>query len=162
MRLQSPLAISLAILAIAVLSIAGALIFEALGYAPCELCLTERLPYYAAIPIAALAVFFSAKGTRTLRIAAFAALGVIFAGSAIFGAYHAGIEWRFWPGPTECSGQLDHAASVADFLKQLQNVKVTRCDAAALHIFGLSLAAWNAIISVGLMWLAILGLRVKT
>ncbi|QBR72470.1 disulfide bond formation protein B [Beijerinckiaceae bacterium] len=162
MRLKPPLAISLAILAIAVLSIVGALIFEALGYAPCELCLKERIPYYVAIPIAALAVLFAAKGPKIPLIAAFAALALIFAGSAMFGAYHSGVEWGFWPGPKECTGSLDHAASVGDFLKQLQTVKVTRCDAAALHVFGLSLAAWNTLISLGLTGLALLGLRIKS
>jgi disulfide bond formation protein DsbB len=162
MRRNALLWIALAILAIAGSSIAGALIFEALGYAPCELCLKERIPYYVAIPIAALAVLFAANGSRNLRSIAFAALGLIFAGSAVFGAYHAGVEWGFWPGPKECTGSIEHAASVGDFLKQLQTVKVVRCDAAALHIFGLSLAAWNAIISVGLTGFAILGLRIKT
>jgi disulfide bond formation protein DsbB len=161
MRMRSPFGIALVILAIAVASIAGAFVFEALGYAPCELCLKERMPYYAAIPFAGLAVLFAARGPRTLLRAAFMALVLIFAGSAIFGAYHAGVEWGFWPGPTECTGPLDHARSTADFLKQLQSIKVARCDAPALRILGLSLAAWNVVVSAGLAALAMLGLRVK-
>jgi disulfide bond formation protein DsbB len=161
MRIRGPFGIALVILAIAVSSIAGAFVFEALGYAPCELCLKERMPYYAAIPVASLAVLFAARGPRTLLRAAFMALVLIFAGSAIFGAYHAGVEWGFWPGPTECTGPLDHARSTADFLKQLQSIKVARCDAPALRILGLSLAAWNAVVSAGLAALAMLGLRVK-
>jgi disulfide bond formation protein DsbB len=92
---------------------------------------------------------------------AFSLLALIFVVSAIFGAYHAGVEWGFWPGPTECTGALTRAASVTDFLKQLESVKVVRCDSAALRIFGLSLAGWNALISAGLAALAILGLRAK-
>jgi disulfide bond formation protein DsbB len=53
-----------AILALAVATIAGAFIFQALGYAPCELCLKERLPYYAGIAVAALALVFVALGLR--------------------------------------------------------------------------------------------------
>jgi disulfide bond formation protein DsbB len=162
MLLKSPFALALAILAIAVSSIAGAFIFEALGYAPCELCLKERMPYYAAIPFAGLAVLFAARGTKAFLRAAFVALALIFAASAIFGAYHAGIEWGFWPGPKECTGPLDHARSVEDFLRQLQRVKVARCDAPALRILGLSLAAWNAMISAGLSALAILGIRFRS
>ena len=80
----------------------------------------------------------------------------------MFGAYHAGVEWGFWPGPTECTGALPRAATVEDFLKQLQTVKVVRCDSAALRILGLSLAGWNAVISVGLAALAVFGLRAKS
>ncbi len=160
MRSIPPFGIALAILAIASASIAGALLFEALGYAPCELCLKERIPYYAAIPFAGLAVFFAALGSKNLCRAVFATLALIFAASAILGAYHAGIEWGFWRGPTECSGPLQHARSVEDFWAQLQTIKVARCDIPALRILGLSLAAWNAIVSAGLAALAVLGLRV--
>ena len=158
---MSPFGIALVILAITVSSIAGAFVFEALGYAPCELCLKERMPYYGAVPFAGLAVLFAARGPSGLLRAAFVALALIFAGSAIFGAYHAGVEWGVWPGPKECSGPLAHASSVEDFLKQLQSIKVARCDAPALRILGLSLAAWNAVISAGLAALAMAGLRVK-
>ena len=97
---------------------------------------------------------FAARGPESLLRAALWHLALIFAASAIFGAYHAGVEWGFWPGPTECTGLLDRARSGNDFLKQLQSVKVTRCDAPALRILGLSLAGWNALISVGLAALA--------
>jgi disulfide bond formation protein DsbB len=161
MRIRSPYGIALMILAIAVSSIAGAFVFEALGYAPCELCLKERIPYYAAIPFAGLAVLFAAQGPRSLLPAALSILALIFAASAIFGAYHAGVEWGFWPGPLECSGPLDRAASGDDFVKQLQNFKLTRCDAPALRILGLSLAGWNAIVSAALAALAVAGVRVR-
>jgi disulfide bond formation protein DsbB len=154
MRIRGRFGIAIVILAIAVTSIAGAFVFEAFGYAPCELCFKERIPYYAAIPIACLAVLFAARESNRLLRAAFSILAAIFAVSAILGAYHAGVEWGIWPGPKECSGLLDRATSVDDFLKQLQNVNLTRCDAPALHILGLSLAGWNAIISAGLAALA--------
>jgi disulfide bond formation protein DsbB len=159
MRIRGPFGIALVILAIAVSSIAGAFGFEALGYAPCELCLKERIPYYAAIPFAGLAALFATRRPRSLSHAAFVALALIFAASAILGSYHMGIEWGFWPGPKECSGSLDRAASVDDFLKQLQSAKVARCDAAAIRILGLSLAGWNAVVSAGLAALAVAGAR---
>jgi disulfide bond formation protein DsbB len=162
MRIKTPFRIALAILAIAVASIAGAFLFEELGYAPCELCLKERIPYYAAIPFAGLAVLFAARGPRSLLHAVLCILALIFAASAIFAAYHAGVEWGFWPGPLECSGPLDRAASGDDFLKQLQNLKLTRCDAPALRILGLSLAGWNAVVSAGLAALAVAGARSRS
>ncbi|HWX14772.1 MAG TPA: disulfide bond formation protein B [Methylocella sp.] len=161
MRLNPPLLIALSILAAAALSIAGAFVFEALGFAPCELCLTERIPYYAAIPLAGVAALFAARGHKKLLGAAFAGLALTFAASAVLGVYHAGIEWGFWPGPKECSGVLERARSVEDFLVQLQSAKVVRCDAPALRIFGISLASWNAVVSVGLAVLARAGLRAK-
>jgi disulfide bond formation protein DsbB len=161
MHLKPALLIALSILAAAALTIAGALVFEALGYAPCELCLTERIPYYAAIPLAGVAALFAARGHKEILGAAFAGLALIFAASAVLGGYHAGIEWGFWPGPEECSGVLERARSVEDFLVQLQSAnKVVRCDASALRIFRLSLAGWNAIVSALLGTLAAFGARV--
>jgi disulfide bond formation protein DsbB len=162
MRIKGPFGVALAILSIAVASIAGAFVFEALGYPPCELCLKERIPYYAAIPLAGLALVFAARGSSSLLRAAFAVLAVVFATSAVLGYYHAGVEWGVWPGPQECSGPLKLARSVEDFWRQLQSVKVARCDIAALRFLGLSLAGWNALISVLLAWLATLGMVMKS
>jgi disulfide bond formation protein DsbB len=162
MRANPPLLLALAILAIASSSIAGAYIFEILGFTPCELCLKERIPYYAAIPVAACAAFFAARGHKGFLRAAFAGLALVFAASAAFGAYHAGVEWGFWPGPTDCSGVLERASTVEKFLSQLQDAKVVRCDAPALRIFGLSLAGWNAVISAGLAALAAAGIRSRS
>src|SRR5207302_8121579 len=89
MRIRGPFGVALVIVAITVSSIAGAFVFEALGYAPCELCLKERIPYYAAIPFAGFAVLFAARSSKAFLRAAFVALALIFAASAIFGAYHA-------------------------------------------------------------------------
>ncbi len=161
MRIKGPIGIALAILSVAVASIAGAFVFEALGYPPCEFCLKERIPYYAAIPLAGLALVFAARGSSSLLRAAFAVLAVVFVASAILGTYHAGVEWGLWPGPQECSGPLKHAPSAEDFWRQLQSVKVARCDIAALRILGVSLAGWNALISVLLAWLATLGMVKK-
>lgn len=155
----SPFRIALAILLVAAGSIGGAFIFQALGYAPCDLCLKERIPYYAGIALAGLAVFLAVKEKRLLLAAAFAGLALLFAASASLGVYHAGVEWGFWPGPQECAGPLAHPRAVEDFLTQLQTVKVVRCDAVAIRILGLSLAGWNAAISLALAALAGLGLR---
>jgi disulfide bond formation protein DsbB len=148
-----------AILAIAAATIAGAWTFEALGFAPCELCLAQRWPYYLGIPLAGLTLVLAWRGPARLVPAAFAALAFVFAASAIFGAYHSGVEWGFWPGPSACSGTLQRAGSVADFLAQLDSVGVVRCDAPALRILGLSLAGWNFVVSALLCALAVVGMR---
>jgi disulfide bond formation protein DsbB len=154
-----PLHAALGLLLIAFATIAGAWVFEWAGYAPCELCLMQRWAYYAGVPLAALVAIIAARGPRTLAGAGLALLGLIFIGSALFGAYHAGVEWGFWPGPTGCTGALTRADSMADFLKQLETTKVVRCDAVAIRILGLSLAGWNAVISAAMAALAFLGAR---
>ena len=155
----TPLQAALGVLAIAFATIAGAWIFEWAGYLPCELCLMQRWAYYAGVPLAALVAIIAARGPRRLAGAGLALLGLIFLGGMIFGAYHAGVEWGFWPGPTGCTGALTRADSMADFLKQLETTKVVRCDAVAIRILGLSLAGWNAVISAAMAALAFLGAR---
>jgi disulfide bond formation protein DsbB len=159
MILSTPFRAALAILLIASGSIAAAWIFQALGFAPCDLCLKERIPYYVGIALAGIACFLAWEGPAALLPAVFGFLGLLFASSAIFGTYHAGVEWGFWPGPKDCTGPLDHTRAINDFLAQLQTFKVVRCDAVAIRIFGLSLAAWNALISIALASLAMAGLR---
>jgi disulfide bond formation protein DsbB len=146
-----------AILLLAAATIGGAWTFQALGYVPCELCLAQRWPYYAGLPLAGLTLVLAWRGARRLLTAAFAAVAFVFVGSAMFGVYHAGVEWGFWPGPTACTGTLLPADSAEDFLAQLNTQSVVRCDAPAIRILGLSLAGWNAVVSAGLVVLALRG-----
>lgn len=139
--------------------IAAVWTLQARGYTPCELCLEERIPFYAAVgPAAAMAL--GARGVpRLVARAVFALVALGFAWGAVLGCYHAGVEWHLWAGPTGCSGAAAAPAAVGDFLRQLQTVSVVRCDEAALRVAGLSLAAWNALVCAGLAAVAVLGLR---
>lgn len=141
-----------------VLALGGAWGFQAAGYAPCELCLRERIPYYLGIPVAGVTAFAARKHYTYLAVAGFAVLIVAFALSTALGLYHVGVEWRFWPGPAECSGAIPAAADVADFLQQLHHVSVVRCDQPAITLMGLSLAGWNVLVSVLVLFLANAGL----
>lgn len=154
---RSSLAVAAVILALVAASIGAVLAFEAAGYPPCELCLKERWPFYAGLVLAAAAVPLSRRAPRSVARAVFAALALLFLFSAVFGGYHAGVEWGLWPGPTDCTGTLARAATPADFLHQLQSVHVVRCDAAAIRILGMSLAGWNAIVSLAIAGLAVVG-----
>jgi disulfide bond formation protein DsbB len=158
-RRLDALGAAIAILLVAAATIAGAFVFQAAGYAPCELCLKERIPYYAGMALAVLAALFAARRSFRLAQAAFFGLILIFAASAVFGVYHAGVEWGFWPGPSSCTGAIGKPASMQEFLHQLNSIKVVRCDAAAIRILGLSLAGWNAVISGLLAGIAVLGLK---
>jgi disulfide bond formation protein DsbB len=147
--------VALAELVVATGTIAAAWMIEWAGYPPCDLCLRERKAYYAAIPLCALLVWLiSTRGRQGFALAGFVALALIFVANSIFGIYHAGVEWGWFVGPTECTGAYTQASDVNEFMRQLEKVQVVRCDAPALRIFGLSLAGWNAIVSAGLAGLA--------
>ncbi len=154
------LAAPAALIAAASLAVLAAVwTLQARGYTPCELCLKERIPFYLALmPAAALAVTGPRLPAPLSRLA-FALLAALFAAGTALGTYHAGVEWHLWAGPTGCSGAAAAPPGVDDFLKQLQAVSVVRCDEAALRVAGLSLAAWNAVVSAGLAAVAALGWR---
>jgi disulfide bond formation protein DsbB len=90
---------------------------------------------------------------------AVAVAAAIFIWSLYMAGYHAGVEWGFWPGPTACTGTgsaLDPAAIAAGNFE-----RVVPCDAVQFRdpILRLSLAGWNAVISlaiVGLLGFALL------
>jgi disulfide bond formation protein DsbB len=145
-------ALALAILAL--LPIAGAWAFQFAGYAPCDLCLEQRYAYYIGVPLALLtAAVASAKAPRSLVIAGLTLFALVFLYNAGLAVYHSGVEAKLWTGPTACTAS-GAAASGEDLLKQLQTVKVVRCDEVSLRVFGLSLANWNVFISAGLALLA--------
>jgi disulfide bond formation protein DsbB len=141
---------ALSILVISVLTIIGAWVFEWAGYAPCPLCLMQRWAYYAAIPLS-IAVAVAAERLRTLAQGGLLVIAAIMIAGAVFAAYHAGIEWKFWPGPASCAGEITGG------LPNLTNEPVIGCDEAALRILGVSLAGWNAVISVALAAIALIG-----
>ncbi|WP_134494439.1 disulfide bond formation protein B [Microvirga pakistanensis] len=139
---------ALAIVLAAAVTIGGALVFEhAFGYVPCKLCLVQRNPYYAAMPLGLAAALLPPHWTRMgLWI-----LALIFLVSAGLGAYHSGVEWGFFVGPSDCGGGSGAGAgNVGDFLSQLQNTRVVSCTEAAWRFLGLSLAGWNVLISLAL------------
>ena len=149
----SPLETAALIVFAASAALFGAWVFEALGFLPCELCLKQRIPYYFGIPLALIMSYVAQRGPRGLIIAGFGALALLFAASAGLGAWHAGVEWGFWKGPTACTGASLPAAG-GNLLEQLKDFKVVRCDEVAIRIIGLSLAGWNALVSLGIAALA--------
>jgi disulfide bond formation protein DsbB len=152
---QTAAAGALTIAVIAFATIAGAWIFQGLGYEPCDLCYEQRYAYYVGVPLAALAFVLARAGVpRAIVVAAVAALALIFAANAILAVYHSGVEAGLWQGPTACTGAMAGPAKASDLLEQLQKIKVVRCDAVSLRVFGLSLANWNILISAALAALA--------
>ena len=150
--LLRPRGAALAVLVGAALTVGGALVFEhGLGYVPCKLCLTERVPYYLAVPLAALAFIVPERGTRLLL----GLIALVLLYGAGLGTYHAGAEWGWWAGPSDCGGGSGAGpAEVGDFLKDLEAKQIVDCTKAAWSFLGLSLAGWNAVIAAALGSLA--------
>jgi disulfide bond formation protein DsbB len=145
---------AVAILLFSIATIAGAWIYEAMGYLPCELCLKQRIPYYIALPLAALTTLWAFRGRAGLARIGLGVLTLLFLAGAGLAAYHSGVEWKIFQGPADCSGTLDKADSVGAFMQQLQSVKVVRCDEPSLWVLGLTLSNWNVLISLALAGIA--------
>src|SRR5262249_41746301 len=117
--------IAAAAIAIAVggaVTILGAWFFQyGLGLQPCPLCLEQRYPFYFAIPLAAMVMLGESVGSS--RKVLLGALVVIAAGmlwNAGLGAYHAGVEWKLWAGPQDCSGALEGLGSATDLIDRIR------------------------------------------
>lgn len=124
--------------------LAGALAFQHVGgYAPCELCLLQRWPHVAAVVLGILALLLPPRMLwRFLGLAA--ALT-----AAALGLFHTGVERGWWEGPTACSGSADIGGLSADqLLDQIMAAPVVRCTDVAWQFLGLSMASWNAILSL--------------
>jgi disulfide bond formation protein DsbB len=161
LRREPAVVAALVVFAGSTATILGAWYFQyVLGFAPCPLCLEQRLPYYIVIPLSLLlAIAAIARAPRPLIIVGFLAIIAAMLCSAALGAYHAGVEWRWWPGPTDCSGPMSDFTAKS-LLDQLRTMRIVRCDEAAWRFLGLSLAGYNALISLALAGMAALGLAV--
>jgi disulfide bond formation protein DsbB len=151
---------ALAILAVAVATILGAWYFQyVLKLPPCPLCLEERLPYHVVIALSLLVAIAALAGApRQILAVGFIAIILAMLGGVALGTYHAGVEWHFWPGPTDCSGPITDFKSGGPLLNQLQTINVVRCDEAAWRFLGISLAGYNVLISLALAVVAGYGL----
>ena len=151
---------ALAITAIAAATLAGAWFMQlALDIRPCQLCLEQRYAYYLMIPLAALTALAAARDApRAVLLAGLAIVGAAALGNAGLATYHAGVEWHFWQGPTECTGPIGNLGSAGNLLERLDTVKVIRCDEVQWKFLGLSLAGYNVLISLLLAAIAAWGI----
>jgi disulfide bond formation protein DsbB len=143
-----------------IFTVGSALGFQYIGgYLPCKLCLEQRFPYYAGIPLMVLAVASAGlkwtAGLTRLLLALGGLLMLVGLGLAIF---HAGVEWKFWAGPTDCTAvSMSITTDAGSLLNDMNAIHPPACDTAALRVFGLSFAGWNAIASFILMIVAFRG-----
>jgi disulfide bond formation protein DsbB len=126
----------------------GALGFQYLArLPPCEMCMWQRYPHIAAAIVGLGGAFLIRIGLldRRIGIPLVVITALLIAVSGVLGVYHAGVEWHWWPGPTSCTGSAFQFQGTLDL-----TAPMVRCDAAAWRLFGLSLAGYNASISLGI------------
>lgn len=134
----------------------GAFGFQYLGgMAPCKLCLWQRWPHAAAAVIALLALRWNWRGLPVLgALAALTTAGIA--------AWHVGIERGLWKGPASCSSSSIQGLSPDELMARIMSAPMVRCDEVPWEMLGISMAGWNALVSLGfaLLWvLAALRMR---
>jgi disulfide bond formation protein DsbB len=116
------------------------------GLHPCEMCYWQRWPHGIAIALAALAFTAPSPSARSRMLTLLAALAIAVSGA--IGVYHAGVEAKIFEGFTQCTA-LAKSANTADMLRQITHAPVVRCDDVQFRFLGISMAGWNAILSLG-------------
>jgi disulfide bond formation protein DsbB len=156
---RRPIAAAVTVAVAGTATILGAYFFQfVMGLPPCPLCLDQRIAYYASIPLALLlAIAASRKAPRGLLALGLAVIALVMLFNAGLALYHAGIEWKWWPGPQECSGPLGDLTAGGDLLSQISKISLVRCDEAAWRFLGLSLAGYDVLISLALSAIAAWG-----
>lgn len=128
----------------------GAWGFQYIGeMAPCKLCYWQRYPHAVAVVIGILAVLLPGRWLPLLGgIAALTTSGI--------GIYHTGVERGWWEGPTTCTSGPIGGLTPDQLMDQIMSAPLTRCDEVPWELFTLSMASWNALISLGLavIWFA--------
>ena len=140
------------------LAVPGGLLLGAMGsqhiggLVPCEMCMWQRWPHLVAVVLAGLS-FMIPRSARPLTLLAALAIAV----SGGIGLFHAGVEQGWWEGLTTCS-TMASGASPEELLKSILATPLVRCDQIQWSFLGLSLAAWNAVISIttagAILWLS--------
>ena len=132
----------------------GALLFQYIGgLAPCSLCIWQRWPHLAVIVVAFI-------GLRGVMPRCMLWLTLIAGSISVgLGGYHAGIEYGFWAGPACCTTNLTLDGDIKTLTQQLLNAPLVRCDEVPWSLFGLSMAGWNALISLDIIAAALISLR---
>ena len=126
------------------------------GLVPCELCLEQRLAYYYGLPILLVVLVTWNRLPLPIWYFAMAIVTAIFVWGSYMGVYHAGVEWGFWPGPTACTGLGDPDLSFGDLGGEID--AVIPCDHVQFRFLGISLAGYNALVSLAIVALLLLAI----
>lgn len=128
----------------------GALWFQyAVGLFPCALCIWQRWPHLVAVMLGLIGLRWSGRGIALLgALAALTTAGIA--------GFHVGVEQGWWAGLESCTGAGITGLSLDALLDPTVDAPApVRCDVIAWTLFGISMAGWNMIASLGLaaLWL---------
>lgn len=126
------------------------------GLVPCELCLEQRLAYYWGLPVLALILVLWNRIPLQVWYIAMAIATAIFIWGTYMGAFHAGVEWGFWPGPTACTGLGNPDLNFGDLGGEIE--AVIPCDQVQFRFLGISLAGYNALVSLAIVALLVIAI----
>lgn len=124
--------------------VGGAHLSQAFGLVPCEMCMWQRWPHYAAILVAALS--FPVR-PRVVQLLFVLFAGVLIAVSGAIGVFHAGVEYHWWQGITACTANSTPGDPMA-MLNEALHRPLIRCDVPQWTFAGISLAGFNALFSL--------------
>ena len=129
------------------------------GLYPCEMCYWQRWPHFAALAFGLASFALTALPDRGRSLVWLAALAILASGA--IGAYHAGVELGLFEGLTSCS-----AGGGGDVLAEVMSAPLIRCDEVQFELLGISMAGWNAIVSIGfgmaILWLSLRRPRIRS
>ncbi|MBU2993240.1 disulfide bond formation protein B [Octadecabacter sp. 1_MG-2023] len=127
--------------------LAGAFMFQFMGFPPCQMCLWQRYPHAVAVVVGLLAILL---GRFQSQLAILGAIAAAITGG--IGVYHTGVERGWWEGPTSCTS----GGALSGDLLSTDIAPIVMCDDVVWSLLGLSMASYNALISFGLaaIWIA--------
>ena len=114
-----------------------------LGHEPCNLCKIERIPYIGSIILISFLIFTNKWEKIILSI-----ILLLFIFGSVTSIYHVGIEQGFFRESLICElGLNTNIQNANDLLKSLEKTPIS-CKDVTFRIFGLSLATFNAFLSI--------------
>jgi disulfide bond formation protein DsbB len=119
------------------------------GLKPCTLCLYQRGPYALNIVLGIMAVLASFRYPRLTRLILYVAVLSFLSGAAIAG-FHVGVEQGWWKGLASCGGNIPTGATIEELRAFMEQQAIVRCDKPAWEMFGISMAGYNFLLSLGL------------
>ena len=121
-----------------------------LGHEPCNLCKIERIPYIGSLILISLLIFINKWEKLILSI-----VFLLFIFGALISIYHVGIEQGIFSESLLCElGFNNNVQSPDELLKTLEKTPIS-CKEVTFRIFGLSLATFNAFLSIIISYILI-------
>ena len=125
------------------------------GIQPCTLCLYQRYLYWAVLPVAGIAALLKYPGMHRLALGVVCLLLLAELGVALF---QVAVELRWVPLPEVCKAPALAGQTIDELRQQLMAQPHVACDKVQWQLFGVSMAGFNSIYSLGLLLIAIFGL----